>query len=410
MNVIARAASFATPEIPRLGSPEFRTLLQEIAAGASERDAKRILPFEQVELLRRARIGALRLRKEDGGAGVGLRELFATVVALGEADPNVAQILRNHFGFSERFCQPAPNDAHRPWARLISGGEIVGLAMTELNDRNVGGTGFDTKLSPKGDGYVLNGVKYFSTGSLFADYVMVRAQDLADRFVTVVVPAKRAGVTLIDDWDGFGQRLTGTGTTRFEDAPVRGDEVVFDDDTKGQGYDRPYHGSFQQLFLTAIVTGIIRSAATDAAALVKRRARSFSFAPAEKPADDPILQQAVGEISSAAFAAEAAVLAAADALERAVESRMDGSPDLDAAHEGALAAAKAKVVVDELAIRSGSKIFDVGGATSTKASANLDRHWRNARTLATHNPASYKARGVGQHLVTGERAPLTGFF
>ena len=410
MNVIARAASFATPEIPRLGSPEFRTLLQEIAAGASERDAKRILPFEQVELLRRARIGALRLREADGGAGVPLRELFATVMALGEADPNVAQIMRNHFGFSERFCQPSADDAHRPWARLICGGEIVGLAMTEINDRAVGGTGFGTKLSPQEDGYALNGVKYFSTGSLFADYVMVRAQDLADRFVTVVVPAKREGVTLIDDWDGFGQRLTGTGTTRLENVAAKRDEVVFDDEARGQGFDRPYHGSFQQLFLTAIVAGIIRSAATDAAALVKRRARSFSFAPAEKPAEDPILQQAVGEIASAAFAAEAAVLAAADALERAVATRVDGSPDLEAAHEGALAAAKAKVIVDELAIRSGSKIFDVGGATSTKSSANLDRHWRNARTLATHNPASYKARGVGQHLVTGERVPLTGFF
>lgn len=410
MNVIARAASFATPVIPRLGTPEFRTLIKEIAAGASERDAKRILPHEQIDLIRRARLGALRLREADGGAGVSLRELFATVVALGEADPNVAQILRNHFGFSERFGQPAPNDAHRRWARLIVGGEIVGLAMTELNSRNVGGVDFDTKLGQSGDAYVLNGVKYFSTGSLFADYVMVRAQDLSGRFVTVVIPARREGVTLVDDWDGFGQRLTGTGTSRFEDAPVKRDEVVFDDESTGHGYDRPYHGSFQQLFLTAIVAGIIRAAATDAAELVKRRARSFSFAPAEKPADDPILQQAVGEIASAAFAAEAAVLAAADALDRAVASRVDGAPDRDAAHEGALAAAKAKVIVDELAIRAGSRIFDVGGATSTKSSANLDRHWRNARTLATHNPASYKARGVGQYLVTGAKLPLTGFF
>jgi alkylation response protein AidB-like acyl-CoA dehydrogenase len=246
--------------------------------------------------------------------------------------------------------------------------------------------------------------------SLFADYVMVRAQDLDDRFVTVVIPTNRPGVTLVDDWDGFGQRLTGTGTTRFEDVSVRAEEVVFDDDSRGTGYDRPYHGSFQQLFLTAIVAGIIRSAATNAAALVKRRARSFSFAPAERPVDDPILQQAVGEIASAAFAAEAAVLAAADALDRAAASRIDGAPNLDAAHEGALAAAKAKVIVDELAIRAGSAVFDAGGATSTKASANLDRHWRNARTLATHNPAAYKARSVGQHLISGDRLPLTGFF
>ncbi|MFJ5489565.1 acyl-CoA dehydrogenase family protein, partial [Hansschlegelia beijingensis] len=198
-----------------------------------------------------------------------------------------------------------PGGAHRRWARLVAGGEIVGLAMTELNNRSVGGVDFDTRLSPSGDGYVLNGTKYFSTGTLFADYVTVRAQDLAGRFVTVVIPVDREGVTRVDDWDGFGQRLTGTGTTIFENATVARHEVVFDDESRGLAYDRPYHGSFQQLFLTSIVAGIIRSAATDAAALVKRRARSFSFAPSEKPADDPILQQAVGEIASAAFAAEA---------------------------------------------------------------------------------------------------------
>ncbi len=410
MNATATAIRFKGPAIPRLGSPELKALLAGIAQGASERDAKRILPFEQVELVRRARLGALRVPKDEGGGGASLREVFATVIALGEADPNVAQILRNHFGFVERFCQPAPGGAHRRWARLVAGGEIVGLAMTELNNRSVGGVDFDTRLSPSGDGYVLNGTKYFSTGTLFADYVTVRAQDLAGRFVTVVIPVDREGVTRVDDWDGFGQRLTGTGSTIFENAAVAWDEAVFDDESRGLAYDRPYHGSFQQLFLTSIVAGIIRSAAADAAALVKRRARSFSFAPAEKPADDPILQQAVGEIASAAFAAEAAVLAAAEALDRAVESRVDGAPDLEAAHEGALAAAKAKVIVDELAIRSGSRIFDVGGASSTRRGANLDRHWRNARTLATHNPAAYKARGVGQHLISGERVPLTGFF
>lgn len=410
MNAIAAAAQFEHAAIPRLGTPALTELLATIAEGASERDRTRTLPFEQIDLVRQSRLGALRLREADGGAGISLRELFATAIALGEADPNVAQALRNHFGFVERFCQPAKENAHRRWARLLAGGEIVGLAMTEINNRAVGGTDFDTKLKPACDGYVLEGTKYFSTGTLFADYVMVRAQDLSGRFVTVVIPTGREGVRLIDDWDGFGQKLTGTGTTVFENAPVGRDEAIFDDESVGHGYDRPYHGSFQQLFLTSIVAGIIRSAATDAVALVKRRARSFSFAPSETPADDPILQQAVGEIASAAFAAEAAVLAAADALDRAVESRVDGAPDLDAAHEGAIAAAKAKVIVDELAIRSGAAIFDVGGATSTKSSANLDRHWRNARTLATHNPASYKALGVGKHLITGERTPLTGFF
>ncbi|GBD46947.1 acyl-CoA dehydrogenase family protein [Methylopila sp. Yamaguchi] len=410
MTALSTPLRVVAPRLPTPGSRELSELLAAIAEGASERDATRTLPFAQIDLLRAARFGALRLRKEEGGAGLTLRELLSVVILLAAADPNVAHIVRNHFGYVERFALPSTGDRHVRWAQLVAGGAIVGLAMNEINARSVGGTSFDTRLVARGDGFSLTGVKYFSTGSLYSDYVLVRAQDEADRFVSAIVPVGRKGLTLEDDWDGVGQRLTGTGTTRLDDVPVAADEVIFDDESAGVGFARPYTGSYSQLFLTAIVAGILRDAAEDAAELVRTRKRSFSFAPAERPADDPILQQAVGEIASAAFAAEAAVLAAADALDRAVASRVDGVPQIDAAHEGALAAAKAKVVVDALAIRAGSLVFDAGGASATKKSANLDRHWRNARTLASHNPAAYKARSVGQHLISAERLPLTGFY
>ena len=32
----------------------------------------------------------------------------------------------------------------------------------------------------------------------------------------------------------------------------------------------------------------------------------------------------------------------------------------------------------------------------------LDRHWRNARTLASHNPRVYKARILGDWLINGK--------
>jgi alkylation response protein AidB-like acyl-CoA dehydrogenase len=410
MNVVTQSLRAAAPRLPYPGSPELREILAAIGEGASERDASRTLPFEQIDLIRKSRLGALRLRKEEGGGGLTLRELLSVVILLGEADPNVAHILRNHFGYVERFTLPSKGDAHVRWARLVAGGEIVGLAMTEMNSRNVGGVEFETRLTRDGDGYRLNGTKYFSTGSIFSDYVLIRAQDEDARYVSAIVPTGREGLTLEDDWDGVGQRLTGTGTTRIDDVSVSAEELIFDDASDGVGFGRPYHGSYSQLFLTAIVAGIVRAAVRDAAALVKKRARTFSFAPAETPVDDPILQQAVGEISAAAFAAEAAVLAAADALDRAVASRVEGRPDLGLAHDGALAAAKAKIIVDELAIRSGAAVFDAGGASAAKKSANLDRHWRNARTLASHNPAAYKARSVGLHLIKGDALPITGFF
>jgi alkylation response protein AidB-like acyl-CoA dehydrogenase len=55
-------------------------------------------------------------------------------------------------------------------------------------------------------------------------------------------------------------------------------------------------------------------------------------------------------------------------------------------------------------------LLDVGGASATKQSQNLDRHWRNARTLASHNPGAYKARAIGDHVINGTPLPVNGFF
>ena len=55
-------------------------------------------------------------------------------------------------------------------------------------------------------------------------------------------------------------------------------------------------------------------------------------------------------------------------------------------------------------------IGKVGGASATKRSFNLDRHWRNARTLASHNPGTYKARAIGDHVINGTPLPINGFF
>jgi alkylation response protein AidB-like acyl-CoA dehydrogenase len=46
----------------------------------------------------------------------------------------------------------------------------------------------------------------------------------------------------------------------------------------------------------------------------------------------------------------------------------------------------------------------------TKHDYNLDRHWRNARPLASHNPGTYKARAIGDHVINGSPLPASGFF
>jgi alkylation response protein AidB-like acyl-CoA dehydrogenase len=388
---------------------DFDRLLAAIAEGESERERERILPHEPIDLIKRARFGALRLPTGAGGGGSSIRKLFQAVIRLAEADANVAHILRNHFSVVERLVRNPRDEQARQWQTAVAGGAIIGLATTELDTPQVGNIMPNTTFTPDGDDYLLSGTKNYSTGTLYSDFVLVRAADPNGRPGATIIPIDREGVELIDDWDGMGQRLTATGTTHFRNVKVRRSEIVFD--APDIGYGVPYSNTFAQLFLTAIVAGISRAALRDAIGLVRSRKRSFYYAPHEKPSEDPLLQQTIGNIAASAHASEAVVLLAAEALDAAADAFDAGLPEAEAlAHQAALLSTQAKIVADDAAISNGALVFDVGGASSTKKATNFDRHWRNARTLSSHNPVSYKERAVGQFLINGTPLPAKGFF
>ncbi|MCB4768651.1 acyl-CoA dehydrogenase [Ancylobacter sp. Lp-2] len=392
------------------GADPFEGILQRIAEGAVERDRSRLHPVEALRELKNARFGALSLPRDEGGGGAGLRGVIEQAIRLATADANVAHIFRNHFLFVERFLVAGPDERGAEWRRAVLDGAIFGLASTELDRKQTGGASdFSTLLTPDGDGYRLTGRKYYSTGTFYADFVLVRATIPGEGGASIVVPTDRDGIERIDDWDGIGQRVTGSGTTVFDNVAVQPREVL--PDGGNPPYLLPFTSTLAQVYVTAIIVGILKAAERDAATLLKGRGRNFYFAPSERTVEDPILLQAIGRISSDAFAAELAVLAAADALERVSIARAEGRTDLEErAHEASLIAAKAKIVVDELALRSTTALFDVGGASAALRERGLDRHWRNARTLASHNPASYKALAVGGYEINGTRLPSLGFF
>lgn len=407
----AKAKNGARPgSILPLGSPELKALLAEIAVGASEREAKRIAPHAQIRQVADAGLGRLRIPVADGGAGVSLRQLFEFLIQLAEADSNVAHILRVHYWFVETQLQrPATDPLRARNIALVNQGHIFGNGFSEQSERSVG-LYFDTKLTPdpSGKGYRLNGKKYYSTGSLYATYTLIFASTPQGTVVGATIPVDRAGLRLEDDWDGFGQRLTGTGSTILEDVFVAEDEVEDFGDPDGP-QPPTYQYAFLQLFLQAVAAGILRAVKNDGVALVKRRKRNFSHAQAKQPSTDPQVLQVVGELAADSFAADAIVLAAADVLDQAAASVKDGLPDRALAELAQIASAQAKVAVDRFAYATASHLFDAGGASATQAAYNLDRHWRNARTASTHNPTFAKATIVGDFLVNGKAPPLNGY-
>ena len=395
-NAQARHLLKLTPGIPANGHYDelaaiFRPVFAQIATGANERDAKRTLPFEQVGWLNRVRFGALRIPESEGGYGASLSDLFRMLIELAEADSHVAHLWRSHFAFVESVLQLQDVSIRHRWTERISGGQIIGNAYTERGGNTLGA--LNTKLEEDGDRLRLTGEKYYCTGTIYADWVAVAASHptRVGRQIALV-STQHSGVKIFDDWDGFGQQLTGTGSTTFHEVPV--DTLLPEE----QQINDPESAIFQ-LVLLAVQAGIARAVLNEVRSAVQSRTRTFSTGTGVPVRNEPQVLQLVGEISATAFAVDSIVLAAAGEIEIAVADESLSAAERFAVCE--LAANRAQSVVQPLVLAAATKLFDGLGASATSSSCNLDRHWRNARTVATHNPAIYKSRIVGDYEVNG---------
>jgi alkylation response protein AidB-like acyl-CoA dehydrogenase len=367
-------------------------------------EQNRVLQHDAVEAIRHAGLLSLRVPAAFGGPGGKARDVLGAVIQIARGSSNVAQALRAHFGFSERLLSNRATVQERAhWFPRVNEGTVVGNAITDAAGRAPSSA--DTKVLPDTAGVLrLNGYKFYSTGTLYADVIAVSALDAHGRDVQVIVPADRDGVELFDDWDGFGQRTTASGGTRFTDVEVAPDEVVTVSDATQLG-----HGTaFLQLYLASVAVGIAYAAFDDAVTYVRTRARPASHSVADTASTDPFVLEAVGEISASASAAEAVVLTAAEAIDRLVDAAQQYDPD--AVADVAVAVARAQLIAERLTIAAAGRLFDTGGASATARSLNLDRHWRNARTLASHSPLAYKAYAAGNYAVNGVAPPANGYF
>lgn len=120
-----------------------------------------------------------------------------------------------------------------------------------------------------------------------------------------------------------------------------------------------------------------------------------------QPQLDPQVQQVVGRLQSSAFAATATTLAAVDVLDRAHRAELTGTATDELYDAADVAAFTAQTAVVELVLGLTTELFEVGGASAVTDRFRLDRHWRNARTLASHNPAIYRQTIVGDHVLNG---------
>lgn len=371
-------------------------LVAEIARDAARRDLERELPFEAFRLFKESGLGTLRIPEVLGGPGGSAVDYIEVVTAIGSADSNVAHALRSHFNFTEALLLDPDAPRAREHLAHILAGKLFGGAHTEQGGKKPGE--INTILSRHSDGtYRLDGRKWYATGTAYADFASFSARTEDGEFVSVLVPVERKGVTILDDWDGMGQRLTASGGVLLEDVEVFEHELA---PRALDGLIGRHTSTLRQLHLVAAVAGSVRAIFREGQDYVKKQARAAQHSPAPSAREDHFVQKTVGDIAAASFAIDTLILEAARALDRSVEAFALGDPE-PALLESALTTARVQVVTAQLALKAADDMFELGGGSATSRKYNFDRHWRNIRTVLNHNPLLHKSRIIGDFYLNG---------
>lgn len=388
-----------------LGFPESKAvqiddILTDLARAAVAVDAERALDPDCVKQLSALGIGAVRLEPADGGLGFSLPALFELLALIAHADSNLTQILRAHFIATEEFLRDSNRGADVPWLREIACGAVFGNATTELGSHQAGTV--NTRITSRADGkYSISGTKFYATGSAYADWIQVLAADENGSHYNVTVDRFDGGVAIDNDWDGFGQRATVSGSARFDGAVVEEHQLCrIDADSD------PFTDTVAQLVHLSTMVGIGARLLDDVTEQVRSRERHYSHASGTTAAGDAQVQEIIGRGIAAVSVSKSSVRSAAEATQDYLDahrvSRSDSTQLAERAHH---LTNHAQVVIAPLLLALAGDVFEVGGASLLSSRIGLDRHWRNLRTLASHNPATFKARVLGESALLGTSLP-----
>ncbi|MGI2033878.1 SfnB family sulfur acquisition oxidoreductase [Rhizobium panacihumi] len=377
-----------------------RSFADTVKASASRRDAERLLPWLELDDFVATGLWAITVPKEYGGAGVSAGTLAQVTAIIAAADGSLAQIPQNHYYALEVLRVGGREEQKRFFYDRVLAGERFGNALAEIGLRDFKRR---TQLLEDSGRLFVQGTKYYCTGAIYAHWIptlVSRTEDGTARTYLVFVPRTALGVTIHDDWDGFGQRVTGSGTVNFDRVAVNPDHVL----PFQASFERPTTiGPFAQLIHAAIDLGIGQGAYGDTLDFVRERSRAWIDAKVEKATDDPLTLSEVGQVHIRLRASQALL----DRAARLVDVAMV-APDEDTVAAASIAVAEAKILATRAGLLASNKLFELSGTSSTMSTDNYDRHWRNVRTHTLHDPVRWKFQAIGQYYLNGRRPPRHG--
>ncbi|WP_288390490.1 SfnB family sulfur acquisition oxidoreductase [uncultured Acinetobacter sp.] len=356
------------------------------------RDQQRILPYEAIEHLSQKGLGGIRIPKRYGGAFVSNKTLAQVFRILSKADSNVGQIPQNQISLLNLIdLMGNEEQKKRVFGEILAGKRLAngGPERQSKDSKTV-----HTTLIQNGEVWVLNGEKFYSTGSIFADWLAIKALHPEGHVVLVLVDRFTNGIEIEDDWNGFGQRTTASGTIKLNQVHID-PALIFDERLLTQAPN--YRGAYSQLMQVAIDVGIAEAAFTDLISAVKK-ARPVIDANVEKASLEHFTIQETGKLQVLLDAAIALLDDAAEYLDE-LDSQFEVT-DAQAAR-ASIMVAEAKVYANDAALTISEKLLELGGSRASLSQHNLDQHWRNARVHTLHDPVRWKIHAIGNYYLNG---------
>lgn len=409
MTNAVEASPPAPSQLPALETPEgahvvadaaeaisrARAFAARIKDSAVERDRQQRLPIAEVADFTQSGLWSLNVPKKYGGPDLSYATIAEVVAIVSAVDPSVGQLTQNHIDFVDTIRATASAEQKAAFFRAILAGTRSGNAFSEFGSRTA--ADFETRITPRGNEYVVSGRKFYSSGALLAHIIPITAVDPEGRLHIAVADRDALGLTIIDDWSSFGQKTTASGTVIIEDVVLPASRVL----PSYESADSPSaNGPVCQIIHAAVDVGIARGAIDDTIGFVRNQARPWIDSGKERAADDLYTVADIGDLKIKLHAAEELLWRSGRAVDAAV-----AGPTAQTVAAASIAVAEAKVLTTAIALIATNKIFELGGARSTLLKQGLDRHWRNARVHTVHDPVRWKYPIIGNFYVNDVHPP-----
>ena len=287
-----------------------QALAAEFAQTYALRDARREFPYAEIAKMKQSGLMAIAIPEEYGGMGLPFGDIVECVMTLATGNPSVAQMFLVHWGEVQTFVEVAnPDQLSKIFKAVVENNAFLGQAFAEKQTKTVMAMETTFTPAPSDDGMLINGKKFFTTGSLAADIFLVVGR-VGNNYTFAAVAKDAEGLTIHNDWDVIGQRGTASGSMTFNNVYVS-KEMVFGSWDMNDLDPSVVSAPVYQTCFSAIYVGTAKGALARAVEYVMTTTRPWIESGVETATHDPYILHSVGSMQAYVSAAEGLVRRAA---------------------------------------------------------------------------------------------------